>query len=282
MIRQLVVSTFRIKFQLDEKLEFRNVRACGYAEIAKIGNQDCPFYTVSDEYCISAVEEISPTILHLNTTNLHSSASDIVCAIESSVLLTMTRDYRPSDGHIVKRNRRRYLLVDGATLQMARDDRRVVECDELRQSRLILSAANNREGPTRGEFPLPTWFTRNQSAGEAQETSAVLLHERRQPPRRMELLNDKITSTNTKVASTISLLRARARDIAHRHNQLLRIMRNERVEEFVWITPEGHGGERERSDVLLHYIDTAVIDVTEIERDIHLDRGASRRLRSAK
>ena len=133
--------------------------------------------------------------------------------------------------------------------------------------------------PVRGKFALPVWVTRGRQRSEV--TATAPRRESAEFPRRMELLVDEITSNYAVMASTVSLLRARARDIAHRRNQLLRISHNERVRPFTWITPEGSGSSLERTCVQRRYIDRIVVDVKEIEPGIHRNPDAIRRLRLA-
>ena len=139
----------------------------------------------------------------------------------------MTGDYRPHKGRIEKTTRRRYPLVDGSTLEVVDN----IDGNFGGARRHGTNGSYNRQAdqvtaPRRGEFPIPAWMTRHQQQSHLDETAP----RRRYPewPTRIELLNDEITSSNARLASTISLLRARERDVAHRHSRLLRILRNER------------------------------------------------------
>ena len=192
----------------------------------------------------------------------------------------MVRDLRTRGGRIVKRNRRRYPLVDGSTLDIVTaeggQNSHIRERDEAEQyARQVIGGTT----PVRGQFPLPAWVTRGRQ--RSQVTGNAPRRESAESPGRMELLADEPISTNAVLASPGSLLRARARDVAHRRNKLLRILRNECFHPFTWITPEGNGNRLERTDVLRRYIDRIVVDVNEIECGIYRNSDAMRRLRLA-
>ena len=197
----------------------------------------------------------------------------------------MVQGKRVHKGRIEKTSRRRFPLVDGVNLRAVDEPHEYVDTRRV-QGPSPPPPVNeyNRAGSVRGAFPVPAWVTRGDKRQRQFEGSAIAMTPGRvvhASPRRMELLVDEVTASNAGLASTVSLLRVRARDVAHRRNQLLNVIRNERGEPYIWMTPEGDGGERERSNILRRYIDQVVIDVTEIERDIHRDREAMRRLRLA-
>ena len=146
--------------------------------------------------------------------------------------------------------RRRYPHVDGSTLEVVNNydgkfcggRGRVAHGSSNRQ-------ADRVTAPRRGEFPIPVWMRRYKQQSHLDETAS----KRGYPEslRRIKLLNDEITSSNTRLASTISLLRARARDVAHHRSRLLRILQNERTETLTWNYSEGDSNRSERSELLL-------------------------------
>ena len=70
-----------------------------------------------------------------------------------------------------------------------------------------------RNESVRSEFCIPEWVTRDEQQHQTAEVAPRC--EVNESPRRMELLVDKGTASNANLASTVSLLRAKARDVAN-------------------------------------------------------------------
>ena len=122
---------------------------------------------------------------------------------------------------------------------------------------------SNQGFPVRGAFPIPAWITRGIHQREHELVEPRRVGDVSQ--RRMELLVDEVSSSNARLVSNVSLLRASARDVAQRRNWLQRVLIDGYVQPFTWTSPEGDGSRYERSEVLRSYIDRVVVDANEIE-----------------
>ena len=165
----------------------------------------------------------------------------------------MTKSAR--GGRIAKTGPRRAPL-HGATLQAPR--------------RLASEACINRHSAIRigGDNTTSSVAPRTVTSARAQRT---------------ELPEDQVTVGNVRTASTVSLLRVRARYARAKYVRLWRCYANNKVEPFKidMATIEGEDGEEERIANLLDYIGAHAQESDYLERRIRVNEDASKRLRKA-
>ena len=86
-------------------------------------------------------------------------------------------------------------------------------------------------------------------------------------PRRYDMLVDEMNLENVRNASTISLLRARARDLYAHFGRYAIARYPEDKNDFDWSTPEGHGTVHEREQALWKYINGKLVQIRNIRRE---------------
>ena len=96
---------------------------------------------------------------------------------------------------------------------------------------------------------------------------------------RRDLPENKVKPESVRIASTLSLLRVRARDVRARYERLWRCVANNKVQPFVIDIPsiEGDGSESERANNLMDYIRAHSQVSDQYLRTIQVNRDAAHR-----
>ena len=108
---------------------------------------------------------------------------------------------------------------------------------------------------------LPHWVTRS-APGRLDSADD------KESPRRTEMMLDEMTLENIPNATTLSLMRARARDLSATYTRLVRIKYPNDGHLFAWRSPERGGDDSARFRVLSKYIGERIEEIARVKADV--------------